>query len=107
MPEVQLKQDYWGIDEPYNPLISLLIMELRDALIYATEQNFDGNCNLDIISQTGVAFRIFVDCGDFDYIDQCILPDGTKLDFGCPELRQVEFNVGDVEIKHFKRVVKW
>lgn len=83
------------MNEELNPLTPWLKWELTEGLRLG-DIEFDDNCELDIYTPAGLHFNIFVDCGDFDYFDFLVLPNGDRLEFGHPLLRELE-NQWDAE----------
>ena len=78
-----------------NVLIPLLMWELLQALLNKQDAEWDDICYLDIKSPNGTTFQIFVDCGEFDYFEWAVLPDGTKLEYGSTPLRELQYNWSD------------
>ena len=97
-----LTTDYSG---EHNRLVGWLDYELTRAFEGAGSMAFDDNYWLDLVSPAGVRFRIFVDCGDFDYFDNVRLPNGEVLEFGDPVLQELEYHIDEDQLKHFRRLV--
>ena len=103
MPIVEFKDDYEG---ERNDLTCLLFLELHMALRNTMGASWDDISYLDVESPYGTKFRIFVDCGDFDYFEWCDLPNGLRLEFGHPVLRELEYNWGADENELFRELVR-
>lgn len=76
-----------------------------DKAFFVGEAKFDGNCNLDV-SFEDWSFRIFVDCGEFDYIERAQCP-GISLLYGHHMLKALEHVIEEpVYQARFEELVK-
>jgi len=102
MALVEFKDDYEG---ERNDLSCLLFVELHMALRNVDKAVWDDISYLDIQSPYGTSFRIFVDCFDFDYFEWADLPNGLRLEYGHPALREIEYNWGADENELFRKLI--
>lgn len=88
-----------------NSLFEWIDWELSRALENTVDSHFDGNCYLDLKSPAGIEFRIFVDCGGFDYFEWAKFPGGLVAAYNDPILRELEYHFDSHQDKLFDALV--